>query len=236
MKSPSKSKLGLESDFKQEITKIPMSDEDVSQDDPNDIYEDSSNEVSVDTSDTLDDEESSEKGIAVEKMRSFKSKFGLESDSKQEKTKILMSDEDVSQDDPDGIYVDSSYGVSVDTSDTLDNKESSAKGRIGIQKKESLLKFGIPKLNEKIDLQAEREISGISNPDDALKWTDKRYWHDKLGRFWGYLVDKRNWQDINGGFWGWLVVLTSCMFNKTVGKYDQTTYIFFLRTIACAKK
>ena len=52
--------------------------------------------------------------------------------------------------------------------------------------------------------------SSKTKPDDALKW-----------------YDKRNWHDINGGFWGWLVVVTSFKFNWTVGKYDQTTYVWF---------
>ena len=76
MRSPSKSKPGLESDFKQEQTKILLSDEDVSQNDPTDIYEDSSNEVSIDTSDTSDNEECSEKGIIGRKRDSLL-KFGM---------------------------------------------------------------------------------------------------------------------------------------------------------------
>ena len=133
MRSPSKSKPGLESDFKQEKTKILVSDEDVSQNDLSDIYEDSSNEVSIDTSDTSDNEECSEKGI-IGKKRDSLLKFGLPEsnkkiDLKQEKNKIFMSDEDVSQDDTNGIYVDSSYEVSIDTSDTSDNEKSSEKGK-----------------------------------------------------------------------------------------------------------
>ena len=75
MRSPSKSKPGLESDFKQEQTKILLSDEDVSQNDPTDIYEDSSNEVSIDTSDTSDNEKSSEKGKWYDNWRDINGGF-----------------------------------------------------------------------------------------------------------------------------------------------------------------